>query len=73
MAGEGKPPSAAKLEGVLATTVIAVLAGVCLCAAVVGTIARRWGLPVRETLMWFGLAELDAPALARAREHRRSR
>jgi hypothetical protein len=51
---------------VLATTVIAVLVGVCLCTAIVKTVAHRCGLPIGETLMWLGLAELDGPALARA-------
>jgi hypothetical protein len=53
---------------VFATTVIAVLVGVCLCTAIVGLVSRRCGLPVRETLMWFGLLELDAPDLASGRE-----
>lgn len=51
-----------------ATAVIAVLLGVVLCFAIVRAVARRCGLPVRETLMWFGLVELDGPALARACE-----
>ena len=55
----------------LATTVIAVLVGVCLCTAIVKTVARRCNLPMRETLMWFGLAELDGPALARAERSER--
>jgi hypothetical protein len=58
---------------VLATTVIAVSLGVCLCTAIVRTVARRCNLPIRETLMWFGLVELDGPALARACERPRRR
>ena len=55
----------------LATTVIALLVGVLLSAAIVKTLARRCRLPIRETLMWFGLAELDGPALTRAERSER--
>jgi hypothetical protein len=51
---------------VVATAVLAVLLGVLLCVAIVRAVARRCGLPIRETLMWFGLLELDSAALARA-------
>lgn len=36
---------------------LAGLAGVCLTVAVVRWSARRLGLPVSETLAWFGLTE----------------
>ena len=52
----------------LVATIIAVLVGVCLCTAIVRAVARRFSLPFGEALMWFGLVELDGPALARAWE-----
>ena len=57
----------------LVASVIAVLVGVCLCTAIIRAVAGRYGLPIRETLMWFGLVELEGPALARACEHREVR
>lgn len=50
----------------LATSVLAAVVGVALCIAIVNGVARRFGLPIRETLMWFGLVEPDAPTLERA-------
>ena len=52
----------------LATAVIAVLVGAWICTATIRAIAHRCNLPIHETLMWLGLAELDGPALARACE-----
>ena len=57
----------------LATTVIAVFVGVALCTGIVRVVAGRCGLPIRETLMWFGLVDLDERALARAIERRLGR
>ena len=56
------------MRGVLVTSVIAVLAGTWLCTAIVRVVAERCGLPIRETLMWFGLVELDERTLAAACE-----
>lgn len=57
----------------VAASVIALLVGVCLCTAIIRAVAGRYGLPMRETLMWFGLVELDGPTLARACERRERR
>jgi hypothetical protein len=56
---------------VLATAAIAAVLGVLACALIIGYVARRLRLPVRETLMWFGLIELDVSAVARANQRRR--
>lgn len=50
----------------LVTSVMAVIAGVLLCFAIVSFVARKCGLPIRETLMWLGLAEPDGETLERA-------
>jgi hypothetical protein len=56
---------------VFGTAAISGLAGIALCALIVGYVARRLSLPVRKTLMWFGLIELDISADVRASERRR--
>ena len=56
-----------------ATAAIAAVIGILLSAAIIGYLARRLRLPIRETLMWFGLVELDVSALARASERSRPR
>jgi len=43
---------------VLITVILAAIVGVFLTVAVVGWTARRLGLPIQETLAWFGLTEL---------------
>jgi hypothetical protein len=58
---------------VLAAVLIAVVLGVVLCTVIVGFAARRLGLPIRETLMWVGLIELDVRAVARSVERVRPR
>ena len=45
---------------------LAAVLGIVLCTAIVALAARRLGLPIRETLMWVGLIELDVRELARA-------
>ena len=50
----------------LATALLAAILGVVLCTVIVTAVARRLGLPIRETLMWVGLIELDVAALAKA-------
>ncbi len=57
--------------GVLATALLAVILGAALCTLIVSLVARRLGLPIRETLMWVGLIELDIRAVARAVERPR--
>ena len=52
---------------------MAVILGTVLCTAIVSLVARRLGLPIRETLMWVGLLELDVRAIARAVEPVRRR
>lgn len=41
----------------LFSILLAGITGVCLTVAVVAFSARRLGLPVQETLAWFGLTE----------------
>lgn len=57
----------------LATALPAVILGTVLCTAIVASVARRLRLPIRETLMWVGLIELDVRALAQAVERVRPR
>ena len=50
---------------------IGAIVGIVLCTAIVGYLARRLRLPIRETMLWFGLVELDVSALVRAAGRRR--
>lgn len=65
---ERNPGRHIETQGVLAMALLAVVLGVVLCIAIVGLAARRLGLPIRETLMWVGLIELDIRTLAKAVE-----
>ena len=51
------------------TVIFAAIVGVCLTVAVVGWTARRLGLPIQETLAWFGL--IEHPLLPSSRRPRR--
>jgi small neutral amino acid transporter SnatA (MarC family) len=42
---------------VVVTVILAAIVGVCLTLFIVGWVARRLGLPIQETLAWFGLLE----------------
>lgn len=52
--------------------VVAAIVGVVLCAVIVAYAARRLCLPIRETLIWCGLAEQDVSTLVRAAGRRRT-
>lgn len=54
------------------TAVVAAIVGIVLCVAIVAYAARRLRLPIRETLIWCGLAEQDVSALVRAAGRRRT-
>lgn len=56
----------------LVTAAVAALVGIVLCVLIVAWTARRLSLPIRETLVWCGLAEQDVSALVRAAGRRRS-
>jgi ABC-type maltose transport system permease subunit len=56
----------------LVTAALAAIVGTVLCVAIVAYAARRLRLPIRETLIWCGLAEQDVSALARAAGRRRA-
>ncbi len=49
--------SCRKSAAMVLTVLLAAIVGVCLTLAIVGWVARRLGLPIQETLAWFGLTE----------------
>lgn len=46
-------------------TTLLVLVAVVVCLRVLRVVTVRFGLDVRESLVWFGLAEIPAPPVSR--------